>query len=389
MKRAWDLSLLGSVIFRLYLKVNPFHCYGLWMKSTLFLLELNSIRQIIKDDKVLVREDWQECICPLLSLEHLNLNPVFFGLEQYLAAKSLIASRSFQIDDYHGYGMVPLSDLFNHKTGAEDVHFTSGLESDSESENSNIDMQDDSSVVDEDVSSDDNRSESPLVQDDNTALEMIMVKDVKAGTEVFNTYGLLGNAALLHRYGFTESDNPFDIVNVDLDLVLQWSCSLYSKRHSRARLSLWRKLGHSSCSSQNSEYFEISSDGIPQIELLILLYVMLLSDKAYEDLDHMLSTGVTSNESLSFLLKEQTDNMEDVLLSVSVRNGLLLLADMRESAYGSNSIEDDVMAMRTCCSVKERKVYHSMMLRICERKILQKLRSYANRNDRSRKRGRN
>ncbi|THG00914.1 hypothetical protein TEA_001317 [Camellia sinensis var. sinensis] len=28
-------------------------------------------------------------------------------------------------DDYYGFGMVPLADLFNHKTGAEDVHFTS------------------------------------------------------------------------------------------------------------------------------------------------------------------------------------------------------------------------------------------------------------------------
>ena len=60
----------------------------------------------------------------------------------------------------------------------------------------------------------------------NADLEMVMVKDVKVGAEVFNTYGLLGNAALLHRYGFTEPDNPFDIVNIDLELVLQWSASL-------------------------------------------------------------------------------------------------------------------------------------------------------------------
>ena len=86
--------------------------------------------------------------------------------------------------------------------------------------------------------------------------------------------GILGNAALLHRYGFTEQDNSYDIVNIDMELVLQWCTSVFSDRHSRARVSLWRKLGYSACGSQNSEYFEISFDGEPQIELLVLLHIM-------------------------------------------------------------------------------------------------------------------
>lgn len=56
-------------------------------------------------------EDWKESILPLLDSAPLELNPEFFGVEQYFAAKSLIASRSFEIDDYHGSGMVPLADL--------------------------------------------------------------------------------------------------------------------------------------------------------------------------------------------------------------------------------------------------------------------------------------
>jgi len=46
-----------------------------------------------------------------LDLAPLNLNPKFFDIEQYFAAKSLISSRSFEIDDYHGFGMVPFADL--------------------------------------------------------------------------------------------------------------------------------------------------------------------------------------------------------------------------------------------------------------------------------------
>ncbi len=65
----------------------------------------------MKEDKALVYEDWKESILPLLDSPPFNLNPKFFGIEQYFAAKSLIASRSFAIDEYHGSGMVPLADL--------------------------------------------------------------------------------------------------------------------------------------------------------------------------------------------------------------------------------------------------------------------------------------
>ncbi|KAI9326010.1 hypothetical protein BDR26DRAFT_1013591 [Obelidium mucronatum] len=37
-------------------------------------------------------------------------------------ASSLVTSRAFAIDAYHGDALVPLADLFNHKSGAEHVH---------------------------------------------------------------------------------------------------------------------------------------------------------------------------------------------------------------------------------------------------------------------------
>lgn len=67
----------------------------------------------------------------------------------------------------------------------------------------------------------------------------------------------MGNAALLHRYGFTELDNPYDIVNIDLTLVTKWCSSKYSHRYAKARVSLWHKLGYSGCTSEDAEYFEI------------------------------------------------------------------------------------------------------------------------------------
>lgn len=65
----------------------------------------------MKTDKSLVYEDWKECILPLIESGTLKLDPKHFGPEQYFYAKSLVASRSFQIDGFHGFGMVPLADL--------------------------------------------------------------------------------------------------------------------------------------------------------------------------------------------------------------------------------------------------------------------------------------
>lgn len=367
------------------------------------LLIGTELHKAIKEDKAIIYEDWKENILPLIDSSLQNLDPCFFGVEEYFAARSLIASRSFQIDDYHGSGMVPLADLFNHKTGAEDVHFTNvssdhESDDDADEENGTTDVhaytgndeqinEDGDSDKNESASAvaDESNSESSLVsRDDSMALEMIMIKDVKAGAEVFNTYGLVGNAALLHRYGFTEPDNQYNILNIDLELVLQWGSSLFSSRYCRSRLSLWRRLDYSGCESDNSEYFEISPDGEPQIELLVLLYIILLPDHTFHKLDLAISANGNANGCVNLVLNKihdatRGDNHEmikDILLTESVCDALLRLADMRESLYGSTSMKDDIEALKRCGS-SERKLYHSLVLRISERKILEKLRNYA------------
>ncbi|XP_057539306.1 uncharacterized protein LOC130817555 isoform X2 [Amaranthus tricolor] len=353
------------------------------------------LHQTVKEDKTLIYEDWKESILPLIHSTEFSLDANSFGVEDYFAAKSLVASRSFQIDDYHGCGMVPLADLFNHKTGAEDVHFTlapSPSESDDEGESVSDDENDRNNkfetatkangpldalvVLSPSKGTDLDFEEKP---DNPPVLEMILVKDVKVGSEVFNTYGLMGNAALLHRYGFTEMDNPYDIVNIDLKLVLQWSASLFSSRHGRARLALWRKLGYSGCESQNAEYFEISYDGEPQFELLILLYVILLNEETYIKLDFSVAFkgNFTSNMSKNRIFEGDISEMSgEMLLTKSVCKALLLLADMRELLYGTSSLQDDMENLQKCDCNSERKLYHSLVLRISERKIIQRLRNY-------------
>ncbi|KAJ0467586.1 putative [Ribulose-bisphosphate carboxylase]-lysine N-methyltransferase [Helianthus annuus] len=349
------------------------------------LLLGTELHKTVKEDKALVYEDWKACIVPFV--ESAQLDPSDFTLDQYFAAKSLISSRSFQIDDYYGFGMVPLADLFNHKTDAEDVHFTSvSSHSDSDTDSSeNIENRIDDHPDGDSLCQIQNEStvtspEGDLSAADDTfssnteILEMIMVRDVKAGSEVFNTYGSMGNAALLHRYGFTEPDNPYNIVNIDLELVLQWSSSLFSSRHTRSRLSLWKRLHVSEVPNQQIDYFEISSDGEPEVELLKLISIILLPEKAYNEFDRS-KVALTSNKK-GIVWNEITERNKRLLLTESVRGGLLSLADIRERCYGLRSVEDDVEALEAC-PVTERKLYHSLVLRISERRILEKLRVYA------------
>ncbi|CAA0829292.1 SET domain-containing protein [Striga hermonthica] len=362
------------------------------------LLSGTELHKTVKEDKALVYQDWKECIQPILDTTSFELNPDFFTLDEYLAAKSLVASRSFQIDEFHGFGMVPLADLFNHKTAAEDVHFTSldsisESDKDIESRNENAydgnDSDDEPTAPDfhaeiEDLSQSDLELSS-VAGDESTYMEMIIIKDVKAGAEVFNTYGHLGNAALLHRYGFTEPDNPFDIVNIDLDIVVQWSLSLFSCRQSRRRLSFWKKLDYCGCVSQDSEYFEISIDGEPQVELLILLYIMLLTEEDFLELDLALSAvgKVRKDACFPLLTKENflstkvLEANKKFLLTQDVCRALSLLADAREKLYGPTSLEEDIKSLNECCQATDPKSFHSLILRVSERRIIEKLRHFA------------
>ncbi|WVZ67944.1 hypothetical protein U9M48_016956 [Paspalum notatum var. saurae] len=365
------------------------------------LLAGTELDKIVKQDREFLCEDWTECVEPLISSGELDVDLDDFSLEKYFSAKTLVSSRSFQIDSYHGFGMVPLADLFNHKTDCEHVHFTSA----SDASGSDDDEDDQSDASADDQSTIENPSTSPSgSRANNEDLEMIIVRDVSEGEEVYNTYGTMGNAALLHRYGFTELDNKYDIVNIDLALVTQWCTSKFSSRHTRARVSLWRNLGYSGCTSQDSEYFEIAYDGEPQLELLVLLYIINLKPDVYDrlicvahdfvgDEEHdTLSNVVKFVEALSSNQNSEVNGLEKLpdekklLLSGSICSALLSLADMREGLFGSNTLEDDEEKLQACSITSERKLYHSLVLRVSERRILHRLRKFASSGSKTKKR---
>ncbi|KAG6551635.1 hypothetical protein Mapa_006720 [Marchantia paleacea] len=617
----------------------------LWSSEEIDELLLGTeLHKVIKEDRLLIEEDWMESIVPLTESNPAEFPAEWFTLDRFLAAKALVSSRAFEVDDYHGYGMVPLADLFNHKTLDEDVHFTS-VDSDMETEADDaeteveelphveafqngkmhaqgtipearksterkgsrypdveghqldVDMKQEGSVktrrssrriskvleekdqtvlvheADESITIEVGRKrrkkkaqivkdeaeigletvEKPLrlrkakrkckhpdgiekeyestvnekdmnkfqasdkrmgrhrkevdleVQEASKAqqigrrrdketkvekkhvksdfdgnlsqnsrsgsklkhvnahqndvddeenhliilqengkerrgkirktqprtelvnevevssdvpsqawegtselLEMILVKDVAGGSEVFNTYGTLSNAGLLHRYGFTELNNPFDIVNIDLSFVVDSLKEAFSSRHLRRRLTKWRKVGCSPLVSQDDEYFEITATGRPQEELIMLLYMVHLSEDAFETLSNA-SAGFDSDdwvetaliaaasfdcdnwiESTARILgcrgpsedlpvakrnklvnkvKRKVDP-ETSLLSTSVCNSMLEALRSRDGLYSSDSIEDDEAMLNELDSSQDPQKFHALRLRISERSIL-------------------
>ena len=96
--------------------------------------------------------------------------------------------------------MVSMDFSFNHKTGAENVHFTTELSNgDSDNDTDNNDegknTSDDKPLYEN--SCDDGNSEDPsYLRDDSKILETIIVKSVKAGDEV--SFLLLNSLTLVN-----------------------------------------------------------------------------------------------------------------------------------------------------------------------------------------------
>ena len=109
----------------------------------------------------------------------------FPTFRDYLDARSVVSSRAFLVTDAEGPGLVPIADLFNHRTGGHHVAMR---------------------LLDGDGAS--STSDATLVA--------VVSSRVEKGAEVFNTYGALGNATLLNSYGFTQENNPEDTVSVSV-----------------------------------------------------------------------------------------------------------------------------------------------------------------------------
>ncbi|KZT13317.1 SET domain-containing protein [Laetiporus sulphureus 93-53] len=138
----------------------------------------------------------------------------------FLRAYSLVSSRAFLVDAYHGLAMVPIADAFNH-SNENQVHLESDFDvcptcgslaeciHDRENISSSVPSNLSPSAIPIAAPSPSNLTRtvpirtSPSVEFAPDTVDMVTTRPIPAHTEVFNTYGTyLGSAALLAQYGF-------------------------------------------------------------------------------------------------------------------------------------------------------------------------------------------
>ncbi|KAI9592288.1 hypothetical protein BDF19DRAFT_451925 [Syncephalis fuscata] len=214
-----------------------------WSEASLNWLKGTELEESIVNDKLGIEHDYRTQVAPLVTKYPDLLKAEDYTLDQFIRVSSVVASRAFFVDDYHGDAMVPLADIFNHRSWDEHVHieseldvclvcgaafgcehaidpedppFTSnggigeGLIEDGDEEDS-----DDYEEYEEQTTGGDDYDG----EDEEDRLEMNVVNEARPGDEVYNTYGYHGNAHLLTRYGFAEDVNPCDVVSIPISMI--------------------------------------------------------------------------------------------------------------------------------------------------------------------------
>ncbi|KAJ3313692.1 hypothetical protein HDV04_001702 [Boothiomyces sp. JEL0838] len=230
-----------------------------WSDEDKAFLASTDVGKSLAQDIQYLQDDYKEHVIPLIE-KYDEFDAKFMTLERWMNATSLVTSRAFQVDEFHGESLVPLADLFNHKTGAEHVHFegvgdvcpTCGSSDGCDCEGE--EWEDDEEVPELDTIEEDG-DEAPELADmeeapeldeetpmDNEILEMVTVRAAKRGEELFNTYGDHSNSSLLRLYGFVDQENEFSCVRIDRKDVLEQFKGL-DPESLEDRLGFWDQVG--------------------------------------------------------------------------------------------------------------------------------------------------
>ncbi|KAG9103776.1 hypothetical protein FRC06_008094 [Ceratobasidium sp. 370] len=207
-------------------------------------------------------------------------------LSDFRRAWSLVSSRSFRVDAYHGLAMVPIADAFNH-IGENQVH----IETD-------FDVCPTCGALqycphDQDENEDPPEDTPPTLED---TCDMVINAPVGAGDEIFNTYDAnLPNSVLLARYGFILEGNEFDYISWDSktlpqsmrtargeDLARVWTADLLAGTSlvydpASAALPLHASSAAHGGGAARTPQYKLNADGLASVDLWVLVAVCAIN----------------------------------------------------------------------------------------------------------------
>lgn len=231
---------------------------------------------------------------------------------EFCKGMSVVGSRAFEVDAYHGLAMCPFADMLDHKID-EHVHFqttydvcpdcgeASGCVHDpSASDNESVMSQSEHSDCSSCSHHSDDRNSGILDDSDGSqesseepdVCEFVVHRQIGAREQIMNTYGDCGNDVLLARYGFALLDNPHDRISLGPEISALtheywdwWSLNGNNLMGALQKISTERQSSDSSDSSEDTK-------GAQDID----------EDSEFEDLCYLEYSGRPSSSLLHYLL---------------------------------------------------------------------------------------
>ena len=120
----------------------------------------------LEEQLTVLRSDFENVVEPFFAQQQKD---VHISLKEFLEVGCVVIAYSFQV--FNNYAMVPLADYLNHDYYRNNARLFTNA----------------------------------------TSLDMIAVKNIAQGAEIFNTYGKRDNVTLLQRYGYVDASFQFRI----------------------------------------------------------------------------------------------------------------------------------------------------------------------------------
>lgn len=298
--------------------------------------------------------------------------------EQFMLAFAWVTSRAFEVDSFYDNSLVPIADIFNHRTDGEHVHIEGGAGS-SDSDDSDEELAEGN--VEDNV---DTNNESEIVQNhgkpkgkdaktqkesDYDELSIVCVKDIKAGSEVFNTFGQKSNTVLYLNYGFTEKNNAYEAAFLHKDDVEMAINAVKEKESSlNDQMTPQREACIQACEFVTNhevvdDFFQIVTDGTFCRGLLSLLYLYYVP---WSKISAMAADEFDIGEHLMQLSTEDVLKIAPELISKTIKR----FASILDEKYPpGTSLEGDEKALNNSDGLSRLEL-NALRIRLGQRKAM-------------------
>ncbi|KAG6831726.1 hypothetical protein H0H87_004277 [Tephrocybe sp. NHM501043] len=288
----WESANSGSK-WKEYLAILPNHFDTPMFWDENDLKELDGTSVVEKLGREEAEQAYREKVLPAIQSRPDLFPPEsahFYTLANYHLMGSRILSRSFSVErwDSGEEEAGASSALTNTRSHEMDVDSPDGPEGEHGDNESEVEEEDDEDSSDTamvpmaDMLNARYGSENAKLFDDENDLRMVSTKPIKAGEQIWNTYGDLPNAELIRRYGHIDLlplpnegvGNPGDVAEIRADIavsvILQKDASL-SEDSLRERIDWWLEEG-------GDDVFVLEAD-LELPPLLISLIHLLILDR--------------------------------------------------------------------------------------------------------------